>query len=309
MDNNKQNECCNSNIVNNAIKEINKNKCCCQRYIRGQADTITIAETLTGDPGCDALVNEKKVGNNHILSFVIPRGEIGPTGPSGFGIRILGTYNNLNDLIREHPTGNVGDGYMVGDSLYIWSDNQGTWANVGQIKGDKGDRGEPGPEKIGAAYLVSFNTNYPVDGYEIFEDERLPIQRKELDTDNIITLENDNVIKFNKIGHYKVTFTAYVTVPYFNGSYDPNVDFVSIGFRQSNTDNIYIGSSCLIKKEETTQILGQGIIAVNSTSDLYELINLSKRTIYLNTPDITNIKSNSYFTNAPITILIEYLGR
>ena len=309
MDNNKQNECCNSSIVSNAIKEINKNKCCCQRYIRGQADTITIAETLTGDPGCEALVNEKKVGNNHILSFVIPRGEIGPTGPSGFGVRILGTYSNLNDLINEHPTGNIGDGYMVGDNLYIWSDNQDTWANAGQIKGDKGDRGEPGPEKIGCAYLVSFNTNYPIDGYEIFEDERLPIERKELDTDSIITLENDNIIKFNKIGHYKVTFTAYVTVPYFNGSYDPNVDFVSIGFRQSNTDNIYIGSSCLIKKEETTQILGQGIIAINSTNDLYELINLSKRTIYLNTPDITNIKSNSYFTNAPITILIEYLGR
>lgn len=304
MDNNKQNEC-NSSIVSKAIEEINKNKCCCPRYIKGQADTITIAETLTGDPGCEALVNEKKVGNNHILSFVIPKGEIGPTGPSGFGIRILGSYNNLNELVNEHPTGNIGDGYMVGDNLYIWSDNLNTWTNVGQIKGDKG---EPGPEKIKAAYLVSFNHNYPIDGYEIFEDERLPIERKELDTDNIITLDN-NEIKFNKIGYYKITFTAYVTVPYFNGSYDPNIDFVSLGFRQSNTDNIYIGSSCLIKKEETTQILGQGIIAVNNTNDLYELINLSKRTIYLNTPDISNIKSNSYFVNAPITILIEYLGR
>lgn len=302
---------CNSSIVNEAINEINKNKCCCPRYIRGpkgEADTITIVETLTGDPGCEALVNEKKVGNNHILSFVIPRGDIGPTGPAGFGVRILGNYNTLDDLIREHPTGNVGDGYMIGNNLYIWSDNQGAWANIGEIKGPKGDPGEAGPEKIGAAYLVSFNSNYPKDGYEIFEDERLPIERKELDTNDICVLDN-NTIKFNKIGHYKITFTVYAKVPYFNTSYDPEIDFVSLGFKQVNTDNIYIGSSYFIKDEEVKQITGQGIIAVNDINAQYELANTSKRTIYLNTPDVNNIKSNSYFVNTPITLIVEYLGR
>ena len=52
----------------------------------GTADTITIRNTTTGDPGTDASVTDTTGGANHILDFVIPRGfdgEDGPTGPTG----------------------------------------------------------------------------------------------------------------------------------------------------------------------------------------------------------------------------------
>ena len=58
----------------------------------GTADTITIRNTTTGDPGTDASVTDVSGGPNHILDFVIPRGfdgedgqdgATGPTGPTG----------------------------------------------------------------------------------------------------------------------------------------------------------------------------------------------------------------------------------
>lgn len=42
------------------------------------------------------------------------------TGPAGTGIQILGTYENEEKLRLEHPTGVVGDCYMVNNSLYIY---------------------------------------------------------------------------------------------------------------------------------------------------------------------------------------------
>ena len=58
----------------------------------GEADTITIRNTTTGDPGTNASVTDVSGGPNHILDFVIPRGfdgedgedgEDGATGPTG----------------------------------------------------------------------------------------------------------------------------------------------------------------------------------------------------------------------------------
>ncbi len=39
------------------------------------------------------------------------------TGPAGTGIQILGTYENEEELRLEHPTGVVGDCYIVNNSL------------------------------------------------------------------------------------------------------------------------------------------------------------------------------------------------
>ena len=58
----------------------------------GTAETITIRNTTTGDPGTDASVTDVTGGPNHVLDFVIPRGfdgedgvdgATGPTGPTG----------------------------------------------------------------------------------------------------------------------------------------------------------------------------------------------------------------------------------
>ena len=75
-------------------------------------------------------------------------GEQGPTGPAGTSVRILGSFGTLEDLLKEHETGNIGDGYLVGNDLYVWSNNGAGWLNVGTIKGPQGDIGPTGPQGI-----------------------------------------------------------------------------------------------------------------------------------------------------------------
>ena len=91
--------------------------------------------------------------------------------------------------------------------------------------------------------------------------------------------------------------------------FNPHRDFVSLGFKMINTDNIYIGASEWIYDETATQIMAHGIISVENPNNIYALYNVGNYTIFLNTPDLNDINSNSYFTNSLITIIIEYLGK
>lgn len=78
-----------------------------------------------------------------------PQGEQGPKGDKGedgTGVSILGSYATLDELQNAHPTGEVGDAYLIEGNLYVWSATSNTWENVGNIKGPKGDTGEQGPK-------------------------------------------------------------------------------------------------------------------------------------------------------------------
>lgn len=66
----------------------------------------------------------------------------GARGTDGTSVSILGSYDSLDDLKREHPTGNPGDAYIIGKLLFIWASNTSQWQNVGQIRGDDGVNGE-----------------------------------------------------------------------------------------------------------------------------------------------------------------------
>ena len=52
---------CSSNILNNAIYEINKNKLNRPRYVLAKSETITIGNTITVDSNTSAKVIDKKV--------------------------------------------------------------------------------------------------------------------------------------------------------------------------------------------------------------------------------------------------------
>ena len=56
----------------------------------------------------------RKVG---VLPYAV--GPTGSTGPSGKGLEIHGTYDSLEELKRDHPTGIDGDSYIVNGGLYI----------------------------------------------------------------------------------------------------------------------------------------------------------------------------------------------
>lgn len=249
-----------------------------------------------------------------------PTGPMGPTGPNGNGIKIMGSYNNYDDFTKEHQIGKGEESYLVDGNLYVWDDKNKNWTDAGKIKGPqgeigpmgpqgpKGEQGEMGPtgpsnSTVRSAYLVTFHDS---DEINVPILSQIPIKHKELDLTNLITL-NDNVIQFNIAGYYHISIlvSAYTK----NNIGNPDTDFVTIGFRKKNTDDIYIGASSWKDNELATQIKAEGMIAVINPKEEYELANLSNQEIYLSSPKLNDISSNSYFTNSLVTIFIEYLGR
>ncbi len=84
-----------------------------------------------------------------------PRGEkgemgpVGPTGPKGnpgTSVTILGSFPTYEEMIAHHAVGNVGASYLVGDDLYVWSEESSSWSNVGHIRGPQGRQGKTGPK-------------------------------------------------------------------------------------------------------------------------------------------------------------------
>lgn len=176
-------------------------------------------------------------------------------------------------------------------------------------KGDTGEIGPTGTSYARSAYLVTFNDGTSSDGVPVPSEERLPIDRLELDISDIVTLDsNEETIQFNVAGYYKITFTVSAYVQQEEAEFDPTKDFVALAFRIADGD-IFIGTSEWSYYDEPRQLVGQGIIAVDDISNAYELINLGPKTIYLNTPNLNNINAGSYFINSLVTIVIEYLGK
>lgn len=280
------------------------------------------------------------IGPTGPRGMVGPIGEIGPTGPTGpkgengeegSCVTISGSYDTYEDLIKEHPVGAAGEGYLVGNDLYVWSDNEEIWKNVGTIigpQGPQGPQGAPGeqgeqgqmgptgpmgpdgPSLLRTAYLVTYNDGTSQSGIPVESESRLPIDRNELDPSSLVTLDSENeTIKFNVVGHYKISAIVSAYPLKTDAQFNPATDFVSVGFRMVGTDNIYVGASEWSYNEKASQLYMHGMISVPDTNGLYELVNIGSQTLYLDTTDLKNIKSKSYFTNSLVTIIIEYLGR
>ena len=148
------------------------------------------------------------------------------------------------------------------------------------------------------------------EGVNISSGKRIPINRVEIDTDNIITLnKNESTLKFNNIGYYKISIILSASIYPTNPNFDSKNDFISFGLRLVDTDEIYIGSSEWRQNKYASQIVAEGILSINNTDNTFEIINLGKKEFYLNSPDIKDINSKSYFVNSLVTINIEYLGR
>lgn len=387
---------CKNNILNNFFDEYNKLKCSPVRFINSnnKADTIKIGDVKTVNYDEGAKVIDEKNGTTHTLMFMIPKGKdgengsAGPTGPAGTGISILGSYDNLNDFINEHPIGNIGDGYIVGDDLYVWSLNEDKWINVGTIKGPagpkgdkgedgisetieigsvitgtpgseaevkditgspdhildfiiprgdagpKGDKGDPGdigprglpgetglrgeigptgpagPEKIKSTYIITFNQNYTDEGTEVLENTRLPLQQKGVDSDNICTLDTaNNTLKFSLAGTYKIDFTVSLYIKQKDtNTFSLSDDFASVGFRKVGSEIVFSGASSWCKENMPTTLVSNGLFIVTNTDEEFELYNFTKQSIYLISPNIQNINTDSYFVNPLVKITIEYMG-
>ena len=75
---------------------------------------------------------------------------VGPTGPAGTGIEVLGQYDSLEELEQAVPAPKIGDSYYVGTEppyeLYTWLVVDGTpeWHSYGMLTGPIGPTGEAG---------------------------------------------------------------------------------------------------------------------------------------------------------------------
>ena len=115
---------------------------------------ITVGDLISDNNGdlftIISIVNETTVHVSNVISgvsFKGPQGEKGTDGApgkDGTGVTILGSYDSLETLKAEHPTGNAGDAYLVNGHLYVWDTVGSDWKDVGTIQGPKGDKGEPG---------------------------------------------------------------------------------------------------------------------------------------------------------------------
>lgn len=76
------------------------------------------------------------------------------------GLSIKGSYDTYEELIQAHPTGSLGDAYIVGDDLYLWVNN--AWSNVGQFRGEDGATPEIGTN--GNWYINGVDTGKPSRG-------------------------------------------------------------------------------------------------------------------------------------------------
>ncbi len=80
-----------------------------------------------------------------VVGVMGPTGPTGPQGENGIPTIILGSYSNEEELVENHPTGEMGNAYIVGEDLYVWSVSNQEWMDVGLIRGPQG---EPGPQGV-----------------------------------------------------------------------------------------------------------------------------------------------------------------
>lgn len=160
---------------------------------------ITVGDLISDNNGdlftITSIVNKTTVHVSNVISgvsFKGPQGEKGTDGApgkDGAGVTILGSYDSLESLKAEHPTGNAGDAYLVNGHLYVWDTVGSDWKDVGTIQGPKGDKGEPGTNGAnGAPGKDGLGWSY---GHGVPSSTGVPVGSLYLD------LDTGNVYAFN----------------------------------------------------------------------------------------------------------------
>lgn len=119
-------------------------------YIRFSVDINNIIANLTNNYTLTFTYNSPdgvyKLTKNVVLTLSMQ-------GKDGTSVNILGSYDSLEELKQAHPTGNVGDAYIVQGNMYVWSAEDNTWVDVGNIQGPAGTNGKDG-ENGKSAYQI-----------------------------------------------------------------------------------------------------------------------------------------------------------
>ena len=125
-------------------------------YIRFAVEVNTAITNLSNDYTITFTYNSPDGVYTLVKKFTISlsiQGKDGEKGADGTSVNILGSYNSLEELKQAHPTGNVGDAYIVQGNMYVWSVEDNTWVDVGNIQGPAGTNGKDG-ENGKSAYQI-----------------------------------------------------------------------------------------------------------------------------------------------------------
>ena len=129
-------------------------------------------------------------------------------GKDGTSISILGSYESLEELQEAHPTGNDGDGYLIQGDLYVWSETQSNWRNVGNIQGPKGDTGiTPKLQVVENNLQVSYNNG---SSWETIQTDLMSTYINYPDNEDIIeeSISEEKVLKFADKTYDSVNFSG-----------------------------------------------------------------------------------------------------
>lgn len=116
--------------------------------LNGESATITLAPTITGLPGTNAIVENLGTPLNAQFRFTIPRGDVGPRPDhewSGTMIRFqnaAGEWGEWSNLVGPPGVGLPPDHRWTGTSLQFQNPD-GSWGVLVDLKGVKGDPGSP----------------------------------------------------------------------------------------------------------------------------------------------------------------------
>ena len=124
--------------------------------------------TLGGSGNNRTLDISNFINNNQILvtvsgggltdTITIVKVADGERGADGTSVKILDSYDTIEELNSAHPSGNEnGDGYMVGKDLWIW--NGTAFINAGQIRGDDGKDGADGINGVNAYVHIKYSND------------------------------------------------------------------------------------------------------------------------------------------------------
>lgn len=107
-----------------------------QEFDQLKTDLTNKVATLQGPTGKDG-----ENGKDGATGPQGPQGIQGPKGDTGQGLEIKGKVDTTSQL---PATASEGDGYLVAEELYIWTNN--AWKDCGQIQGPAGKDGATGPQ-------------------------------------------------------------------------------------------------------------------------------------------------------------------
>ncbi|MBS1006933.1 hypothetical protein JK163_11715 [Levilactobacillus brevis] len=107
-----------------------------QEFDQLKTDLTNQVSTLQGPAGKDG-----ENGKDGATGPQGPQGIQGPKGDTGQGLEIKGKVDTTSQL---PATASEGDGYLVAEELYIWTNN--AWKDCGQIQGPAGKDGATGPQ-------------------------------------------------------------------------------------------------------------------------------------------------------------------